>query len=155
DGLGVLRIKPIMRITAAVGMPVTGADAHSAQLQHGYRKRRIDIGRTASADLRPPDLRQQAIDPQVIVETDTHQQLRLLETQRILRLWLIVLGVEARRNKADGHDTIPADSLGEAAQVSRRRHYLYAVLRTLLRECRQRCGKERDNESGTQHHDRE
>src|SRR5262249_23639570 len=112
------------RITAAVRMTVTRADAHSAQLQHGYRKRGIDIGRAAAADLRPTDLRQQAVNPQVIVETDAHEQARLLEAQRILRLWLIVLGVQPRRNTAACRDPLPADRLGEAAQVGRRRHYL-------------------------------
>ena len=143
-----------MRVAAAMRMPVTGTNAHPAQLQHGYRKRRIDIGRAAATDLRPADLRQQAIDPQVIIETDAHEQLRLLQTQSVLRLWLIFLGVQARWHEADGHDAISADRLGEAAQIGRRRHNLHTLLNTALRECRRRDGKQRDDESGTQHHDR-
>ncbi len=155
DGLGVLRIEPIVRIAAAMGVAVSGTDAHSAQLKYSYCKRRIDIGGPAAADLRPPHLCQQAINPEVIVETDAHEQPRLLETQRVLRLWLVFLGVQARWHEANGRDAIPTDSLGEAAQIGRRRHHLQAFLSAFLRECRRRDGKQRDDESGTQHHDRE
>ena len=113
-----------MGIATAMGVTVTGTDTHPAQFQHGYCKRSVDIGRPAAADLWPPDLRQQAINPEVIVETDANEQPRLLETQRVLRLWLVFLGVQARRNEADGGDAIPADGLGEAAQIGRRRHHL-------------------------------
>ena len=63
-----------MRIAAAMGMAVAGTDAHPAKLQHGYGKRGIHIGRAAAADLRPAGLHQQAVDPQIVVEPDAHEQ---------------------------------------------------------------------------------
>ena len=67
-----------MRVAAAMSMAVAGADAHPAKLQHGNGERGIDIGRAAAADLGPAGLRQQAIDPQIVVEPDAHEQARML-----------------------------------------------------------------------------
>ncbi len=88
-----------MRVAAAMGMAVAGADAHAAQLQHGDGERGIDIAGAAAADLRSAGLRQQAVDPQIVVEPDAHEQARILEAQDVLRLGLIVLGVHVRRNE--------------------------------------------------------
>ena len=65
-----------MRVSAAMGVAVAGADAHPAKLQHSNGKRSIDIAGAAAADLRSASLCQQAIDPQIVVEPDAHEQLR-------------------------------------------------------------------------------
>ena len=133
DGFGVLRIQPIMRVSAAMSMAVAGTDAHPAKLQHSDRKRSIDVSRAAAADLRSASLHQQAIDPQIVVEPDAHEQLRLLESQHVLRLGLIVLGVHVRRDETDRRDPIAAHGLGQAAQIGRGGHDLDAILRNSRR----------------------
>ena len=93
------------------------------------RERGIDIAGAAAADLGLAGLRQQAIDPQIVVEPDAHEQARILEAQDVLRLGLIVLGVHVRRNETHRRDPLAADGLGEAAQVGRGGHDLDALLR--------------------------
>ena len=77
DGLGVLGIEPIVRVAAAMGMAVAGADAHPAQLQHGNGERGVDIAGAAAADLGLAGLCKQAIDPQIVVEPHAHEQARI------------------------------------------------------------------------------
>ena len=72
----------------------------------------------------------------------------MLEAQHVLRLGLIFLGVHVRRNEAHRRDPVAAHGLGQAAQVGRGGHDLEAVLRK-SRRCQ---GKQRGDESGTQHH---
>ena len=76
-----------MRIAAAMGMTVAGADAHAAKLQHGNGERGIDIAGAAAADLGLAGLRKQAIDPQIVVEPDAHQHARVLQAQRRPAAW--------------------------------------------------------------------
>ena len=120
DDLGILRVEPIMRIAAAMRMTVARADAHPAQFQHRDGERSIDIAGAAAADLAVGGLREQAIDPQVVVEPDAHQHARILQPQDILRLRLIFLGVHVRRDETDRRDPVAAHGLGQAAQVGRR-----------------------------------
>ena len=72
DDLRVLGIEPIMRVAAAVSMTVAGTHAHATKLQHGDGERGIDIARTAASQLGLAGLRQQAIEPQIVVEPDAH-----------------------------------------------------------------------------------
>ncbi len=118
-----------MRIAAAMGMAVAGADAHPAKLQHGNGERSIDIAGAAAADLGLAGLCKQAIDPQIVVEPDAHEQARILQAQDVLRLGLIVLGVHVRRNETHRRDPVAADGLGETAQIGRGGHDLDAILR--------------------------
>src|SRR4029077_18557840 len=78
-GFGVLRIQPIMRVSATMRVAVARTDAHPAKLQHSNRKRSIDVSRAAAADLRSTSLGQQTIDPQIVVEPDAYEQPCLLE----------------------------------------------------------------------------
>ena len=101
-----------MRVAAAMGMAVAGADAHPAQFQHRDGERGIDIARPAAADVGLAGLREQAIEPQIVVEPDAHEHARILQAQDVLRLGLIVLGVHVRRNETDRRDPFAADGLG-------------------------------------------
>ena len=117
-----------MRIAAAMSMAVPGPTLIAAQLQHGDGERRIDIAGAAAAQCRAAGLRQQAIDPQIVVEPDAHEQARMLQTQDVLRLGLIVLGVHARRNETTATTRSPP-----TASVRLRRSVV--VVTTWMRSC--------------------
>ena len=72
----------------------------------------------------------------------------MLEPQHVLRLGLIVLGIHVRRDETDRRNPIAAHGLGQAAQISRGRHHLDAILRN-SRRCQD---TKRDYESQTQRH---
>ena len=63
DDLGILRIEPVMRVAAAMGVAVARPDAHPAKLEHRDAARRIDVERAAAGDLRAAGLRKQAVEP--------------------------------------------------------------------------------------------
>ena len=137
-----------MRIAAAMGVPITGADAHPAKLQRGDGKRGIDIAGTAAANFALAGLHQQSIDPQIVVEPHAHNHVRVLEAQDILRFGLIVLGIHARRNEIDRRDPVAAYGLCKAAQVGRSGYNLDR----LLRKSRRQQGEPSGYDSVAQHH---
>ena len=53
----------------------------------------------------------------------------MLESQHVLRLGLIVLGIHVRRDETYRRNPIAAHGLGQAAQIGRGRHHLDAILR--------------------------
>jgi hypothetical protein len=82
---------------------------------------RDDVERTAAGNFRTVGLRQKAVGPEVIIEPDSHEQVRRFEAQHVLWLRLIGLDVDRRRRQVDRGDAVAADRFDEAAQVTRRR----------------------------------
>ena len=117
DDLGVLGIEPIVRIAAAVGVAIAGPDAHAAHVERRDRERGVDVARLAAAGA-GAGLREQPVEPQIEIEPDPHHDARLVHARKILRSWLILLGIEARRHEARHRDAVAADRLGKAAQIA-------------------------------------
>src|SRR5262245_24448370 len=146
DDLGVLRIEPIVRIAAAVGVPVARPDGEAAHFEGGNPERRVDVAGRAAADV-AAGLGEQPVEPEIEVEPDPHHGLGALHARQVLRLGLVLLGIEAWRNKTrDGH-SVAADCFGEASQIARRGNDGEALLR-LRRSAEDNQGDEEDMHQG-------
>ena len=121
DDLGIFRIEPIMRIAAAMCVTVARSDGDAANLQRCDAERGIDIAGAAALDVACRlDALEQAVEPEIVIEPDAHDEARILQPHYVLRLGLILLGVEVGRHEAGRLDAVAADGLGQAAQIGRR-----------------------------------
>jgi len=111
-----MRVEDIMSTDVAVARP----DTHAGEFQHRNAGRGIHIGRSPPADLRSHKPCQQAIEPQIVIEPDAHEEARSLQAQKVLRLGLIVFRVHIAGNEAGGGNAVPAHRLGQTAQIGGR-----------------------------------
>ena len=138
DDLGILRVEPVMRVAAAMGVAVARPHAHAAKLEHRDAARGIDVERAAAGNLGASGLREKAISPEVVVEPNPYEQARRFEAQHVLRLRLIALDVDRWRREVDRRDAVAADRFDEALEVARRRDDRDALL-----GCARQCEEER------------
>ena len=111
-----------------MGVTIAGSKAHPAHFQRRYAERGIDITGAAALDLAGSGCLEQAVEPEVVIEPDTYNETRTLQPQHILRLRLILLGVEIGRHEANRFDQVAAHRLGQAAQIGGRGDDLNTVL---------------------------
>ena len=72
--LGVFRVKPVMRITAAMRVTIARSKADAAHLQCRDSVRRVDIGWASPLDVGLCGCLQQAVEPKVVIKSNTHDQ---------------------------------------------------------------------------------
>ena len=113
-----------MGISACVGMAVAGTDARAPLIEHRNRLRCIDMAgpaaaKRARARLRERCLGQQTVEPQIEIEPDPHDDVRVLQPHNVLGLGLIFLGIDVGRYEVRDFDALAADCFGKAAQVRR------------------------------------
>ncbi len=109
-----------MRVAAAMRVTVAGPDGDATHLQGRNSPGSIDVTRAAPPEFAGSRRLDQAVEPQVVVQPDTHDEPSILQSHDVLRLRLIFLGVEIGRHEADGLDEVAANGLGQATQIRRR-----------------------------------
>jgi hypothetical protein len=132
-----------MRIAAAVRVTVRGPEARAAHIEHGDRERGVDVRTFPTTDgarnaLSEGGLGQKPIEPRIEVEADPHHHARILQPRHVLRLGLILLGVEIGRNEAGHRDALTANCASKARQIGRRGDNVQTLLGTARageREC--------------------
>ena len=100
------------------------------------RERGIDIAGAAAADLGIAGLRQQAIEPQIVVEPHAHHACAHSSGAGRPAAWADSPRHPCSAERDWSPRPVAADGLGEAAQIGRRRHDLDAVLRQSRRAAR-------------------
>ena len=118
-----------MRIATAMRVTITGSNGDATHLERCDSERSVDIAAAAPLDIARGGRLEQAVEPEVVIKPDAHNEPRILQPQHILRFWLIFLGAEIGRYQADRIDEVAAYRLGQAAQISRRGNDVNKVLR--------------------------
>jgi hypothetical protein len=87
----------------------------------------VDIGYATPLDVGLCGCLQQAVEPNVVIEPDAHDEPCILQPKNVLRFRLIVLGIEIGRHQAERVDQIAAHRFGQTAQIGGRGNYLNPI----------------------------
>jgi hypothetical protein len=104
-----------MRVTAAMCVTIAGSNGNATNLQRCDSERSIHISRAAPFDVAFAGRFEQAVEPEIVIKPDTHNEPCILQPHDILRFRLIFLSVEIGRYQADRIDEVTAHCLGQTA----------------------------------------